>query len=102
MMLGAAGLGQSRQGEASDALAVHPEVIQLSRNGWMPNNEHLPVLLYRSAIRVEGGDAADRFEAQFRRNGWPPSGAMACTTFTTITRRLTKCSGSRLATRSWC
>ena len=49
-----------------------PEALRLSRNGWMPNNEHLPVLLYRSAIQVGGHDPAARFEAAFTRNGWPP------------------------------
>lgn len=38
----------------------------------MPNNEHLPVLLYRNAIAVGTSDPAALFEAQFQRNGWPP------------------------------
>ncbi|HYI94215.1 MAG TPA: hypothetical protein VEX68_11775 [Bryobacteraceae bacterium] len=49
-----------------------PEVLRLSRNGWMPNNEHLPVLLYRSTVRIEGSDAASDFERVFGQNGWPP------------------------------
>jgi uncharacterized protein YjlB len=49
-----------------------PEVLRLSRNGWMPNNEHLPVLLYRGAIDGAGNDPASRYEAAFQRNGWPP------------------------------
>lgn len=49
-----------------------PEVLQLSRNGWMPNNEHLPVLLYRGAIDARGDDPAAAFERVFTRNGWPP------------------------------
>ncbi len=57
--------------EASAAL-IQPQVIQLSKNGWMPNNEHLPVLRYRKAFGVEGADPAAVFEAQFQRNGWPP------------------------------
>lgn len=63
-MLGAASLGAS-PGPA-------PEVLRLSRNGWMPNNERLPVLLYRSAIAIDGPDPAASFEAIFKRNGWPP------------------------------
>ena len=46
------------------------EHIPLSRNGWMPNNEHLPVLLYRRALHA--GSLADAMEAAFTRNGWPP------------------------------
>jgi uncharacterized protein YjlB len=49
-----------------------PEVLRLSRNGWMPNNEHLPVLLYRGALKVAGADPAAQFEQIFRRRGWPP------------------------------
>jgi uncharacterized protein YjlB len=49
-----------------------PQVLRLSRNGWMPNNEHLPVLLYRRVIGTDGGDPAGHFEAAFEKNGWPP------------------------------
>jgi uncharacterized protein YjlB len=49
-----------------------PEILRLSRNGWMPNNVHLPVLLYRAAITPHGDDPASDFESLFTRNGWPP------------------------------
>ena len=49
---------------------AHAERLQLSRNGWMPNNERLPVLLYRRAFEISG-DAAARMEAAFGRNAWP-------------------------------
>jgi uncharacterized protein YjlB len=52
--------------------AHDPEVLRLSRNGWMPNNEHLPVLLYRNVVSVSGTDPAAHFEAIFEHNGWPP------------------------------
>ena len=48
------------------------EKIHLSRNGWMPNNDHLPVLLYHRAFAPGAGDTADRMEAAFTRNQWPP------------------------------
>lgn len=51
---------------------IKPETIQLARNGWMPNNQRLPILLYRNAIEIAGSDPAARFEKQFERNGWPP------------------------------
>jgi uncharacterized protein YjlB len=45
--------------------------MRLSRNGWMPNNERLPVLLYRGAIKANESDPAAHFEQVFGRNGWP-------------------------------
>jgi uncharacterized protein YjlB len=45
-----------------------PEILQLTRNGWMPNNQRLPVLLYRAAVPT----SAERIEELLRRNGWPP------------------------------
>jgi uncharacterized protein YjlB len=49
-----------------------PQILHLSRNGWMPNNEQLPVLLYRRVIPAGGDDPAAHFESTFQRNGWPP------------------------------
>ncbi len=49
-----------------------PEVLQLRRNGWMPNNEKLPVLLYRSISGDVRSDVASYMEKVFRQNGWPP------------------------------
>lgn len=53
---------------AAMAVSTEPEVLKLARNGWMPNNERLPVLLYRGVISA----SASAFEARFRENGWPP------------------------------
>jgi uncharacterized protein YjlB len=52
--------------------AAEPEFLQLSRNGWVPNNERLPVLLYRGVFAPHEDDPALLFEQTFRRNGWPP------------------------------
>ena len=39
----------------------------------MPNNEHLPVLIYRAAVRIgDDPDPASHFERIFEQNGWPP------------------------------
>ncbi|MFT4112566.1 cupin [Silvibacterium sp.] len=62
------------EGEISGASGgvSDPQQLRLSRSGWMPNNEHLPVLLYRNVIAAGGEDPASLFEAAFTRNGWPP------------------------------
>ncbi|HVT97668.1 MAG TPA: hypothetical protein VHE33_09185, partial [Acidobacteriaceae bacterium] len=49
-----------------------PQMLRLSRNGWMPNNDHLPVLLYRGVLQNRGEDPAGACEAIFTRNGWAP------------------------------
>ncbi len=59
-----------RRGE--DGRAPEPDVLRLARNDWMPNNEHLPVLLYRGVQDPRSADPAARFEELFTRNGWPP------------------------------
>ena len=80
-MLGALGFGPSTgMGDAADAAirrggdeaAGNPEVLRLARNGWVPNNEYLPVLLYRGIQDPQSADPALRFEELFTRNGWPP------------------------------
>jgi len=60
------------QGATGGGGSPEPEILRLSRNGWMPNNEHLPVLLYRRAVDTGGADPAAHFEQLFERNGWPP------------------------------
>ena len=63
-ILAAASLGQYAFAKDGDV-----EVLQLSQNGWMPNNDRLPVLLYRGVFAAHdpGG-----MEAAFERNQWPP------------------------------
>jgi uncharacterized protein YjlB len=71
--LGILSLGSLRSGsENLTARAEQPEMLHLSRNGWMPNNEKLPVLLYRSILRSGEKEPTDWLEDTFRRNGWPP------------------------------
>jgi len=48
-----------------------PERFILAPNGWVPNNPHLPVLIYRKAVQPEHDDPAASFEAVFARYGWP-------------------------------
>jgi uncharacterized protein YjlB len=49
-----------------------PEIIQLSRNGWMPNNPGLPVLIYHAVAGGSPEQLAAQMETEFRQNGWPP------------------------------
>src|ERR1700731_3558375 len=56
--------------------SVRPEILRLSQNGWVPNNAHLPVLLYRNVIgrgqnEQTGSAAATQCEARFLQSGWP-------------------------------
>jgi uncharacterized protein YjlB len=70
-MLTALGIRPDRPVFAGSKASV-PEVVQLSRNGWMPNNENLPVLIYHGAFEAAAADPASIFEQAFERNGWPP------------------------------
>ena len=73
-MLAMAGAG-TRMGMAELSAAElggagrEPEQMLLARNGWMPNNAELPVLVYRNAFA--GSDLAAAMEREFGRNGWP-------------------------------
>jgi uncharacterized protein YjlB len=58
-------------GSAAAQSRVQAEKIQLSRNGWIPNNDRLPVLLYHRAFQVSSA-TADAMEQAFKRNSWPP------------------------------
>ena len=70
ILLGAFTLSTSGFAEtATDAAKV--EVLRLGRNGWIPNNERLPVLLYRGVLESKGDPAAS-CEQLFTKNGWPP------------------------------
>ena len=45
--------------ESAEEGPENPEVLHLSRNGGVPNNEHLPVLIYRAVI--DPGSARELF-----------------------------------------
>ena len=47
-----------------------PEVFQLSRNAWVPNNDRLPVLIYQDVLDLSVDNPASHFEKLFSRNGW--------------------------------
>jgi uncharacterized protein YjlB len=48
---------------------VIPNSFLLEPNGPIPNNQHLPVVLYREAI-ADSVNVATAFETQFANNGW--------------------------------
>ncbi len=55
---------------AGAASRVEVETLRLSRNGWMPNNDRLPVLIYRRAFETSS-ETASTMERIFQRNAWP-------------------------------
>ena len=68
--LGLFGAGALSMKQALAAPAV--QTLLLKRNGGIPNNPQLPVLIYPAAIPVTGSDPAGLFEQTFKANGWPP------------------------------
>jgi uncharacterized protein YjlB len=51
--------------------ASEPELLRFGKNGWMPNNERLPVLVYRGVLRG-ARDLTEKLEDLVRRHGWTP------------------------------
>lgn len=47
-----------------------PEILWLTRNGWVPNNDRLPVLLYRQIFTSPQADMATAMEKLLARTGW--------------------------------
>ena len=70
--IGAASTEAAAHAATPDGMAAAGSVeqIRLERNGWVPNNPHLPVLFYHRALAAGAGDPA-AFEALSGRNGWP-------------------------------
>jgi hypothetical protein len=72
-MLGTVGLSLSPRGRRNENNSYHSARTDSTRPKRLePKNDHLPALLYKNAITVEGANPAALFEAQFQRNGWPP------------------------------
>jgi uncharacterized protein YjlB len=51
-------------------LAARIEQHLLAPNGQLPNNERLPLLIYRTVLPLDGRDPAAECEALFERHGW--------------------------------
>jgi uncharacterized protein YjlB len=51
--------------------STNATALWLTADGWVPNNDRLPLILYR-AISADAPDLAAAFEGLFRRHGWQP------------------------------
>jgi hypothetical protein len=71
-----------------------PEILLLSRNGWMPNNPNLPVLIYRAVAEGPAEQLASQMETDFCQNGWPPQWRNGVYNSITIIPPLTRFSAS--------
>ncbi|HZP99898.1 MAG TPA: cupin domain-containing protein [Reyranella sp.] len=47
-----------------------PESFRFDDDGETPNNPRLPLIVYREAVPLDGGDPAATFEKMFARHGW--------------------------------
>jgi len=50
---------------------MNTEKFLLDLNGWVPNNQGLPVLIYRSVESGAREQIAKAFEKRFADHGWP-------------------------------
>jgi uncharacterized protein YjlB len=55
-----------------DNAATGVQALWFDADGWVPNNQRLPVLHYRQAVGAAVHDGAAAFEKLFSRNGWRP------------------------------
>jgi len=55
----------------ASALPAGVSMLNLERNGWVPNNSQLPVIIYKKAFNISN-DMIQSAEAQFEKNDWPP------------------------------
>ncbi len=89
-MLASVGLSSDSRAFAGGE-TLKPEILRLSRNGWMPNNERLPVLLYHSAIDLTGSDPAALFDAFSSAMAGRRNGGMGSSIFTITIPLRTRC-----------
>ena len=56
---------------AASSLPAGVSLLHLERNGWVPNNSKLPVIIYKNALNISN-DTTHTAETQFEMNNWPP------------------------------
>ncbi|TCM13988.1 uncharacterized protein YjlB [Novosphingobium sp. PhB165] len=51
---------------------MYPVKLLFAANDWVPNNQRLPVLVYRAVESGSCETTARAFEKRFAQHGWPP------------------------------
>jgi len=52
---------------------INVEHLFIEDDGTFPNNSKVPLLIYRRAVEVSGGNGAQKFETLFQQNQWEGS-----------------------------
>jgi hypothetical protein len=95
------GVGKPSASSARQAVRrSKPHALMFKDDGSIPNNAHLPFLLYRGAVGLTGSaDPAALLEELFHANDWGDSWRNGITNMCTTIRVPTKCSASHAGTR---
>jgi uncharacterized protein YjlB len=60
--------------------AQNVQLLRLERNGWVPNNPHLPVIIYQNVL-PKAAEMTSPTESLFEKNSWPPQWVASIFTF---------------------
>ena len=73
-----------------------PKIVHFKDAGAIPNNPDLPVLVYKSAVKLDN-DPPAAIERLFDENQWPPQWRDGIYPFHHYHSTATRCSASRAA-----